>query len=488
MDFVHMGNVAMKKKSAVTFCVVAVLVGLVFLFRQPPMQYRTDDRPCHLTAQETCDHASWSVESRPIAGLPATSAAADDLYLGFLEFDDQGQMFNRPQGNKVLDTVQALAAQRAITIVVFAHGWNHNASAEDTNVQGFHKMLRELFDAEGQFAQPSKRAPERAIVGIYLGWRGKSATGPMQYPTFWARKATAQRVGNDGAFEVLYRLNHIRNTGAAPVRNRLVLVGHSFGGALIFTATAHALSASLEDLSSGPDKPFADLVVIINAAIEAQRFENLLRRARELEGSLKDKKPLMIALTSSQDMATKWAFPAGRRVATLFESYRPGPSPDASALGGNEAAADRTALGHYRPYVTHVLAPCKTGEAFAALRDCPPSSAGVGESRNLSDKDYMSAMISAANDWKSTRKAQGWSIQFPTAVLLHAAGPVDGPVMNITTHPSLSSGHNDIWQSPLMLFVRDLIAINHFVDRPANQPTASAGNSADSASASASTH
>jgi hypothetical protein len=37
--------------------------------------------------------------------------------------------------------------------------------------------------------------------------------------------------------------------------------------------------------------------------------------------------------------------------------------------------------------------------------------------------------------------------------------------MNIITHQSLIVGHNDIRESPLMLFVRDLIAINHFADR-----------------------
>jgi hypothetical protein len=33
---------------------------------------------------------------------------------------------------------------------------------------------------------------------------------------------------------------------------------------------------------------------------------------------------------------------------------------------------------------------------------------------------------------------------------------------SVLTHKSLIAGHSEIWESPIMLFVRDLIAINHF--------------------------
>src|SRR5258708_4776063 len=78
-------------------------------------------------------------------------------------------------------------------------------------------------------------------------------------------------------------------------------------------------------------------------AIEAQRFESLFRRSRELEPSLRGQLPLILVITSAGDLATKVAFPLGRWFATLFNSYRPAQAPTGSSgLMLDEAAADRT--------------------------------------------------------------------------------------------------------------------------------------------------
>jgi hypothetical protein len=93
------------------------------------------------------------VENRQIA----ESLDEDDIYLGFVEFDDQGQMGNRAQANRVSKPCPALATQRSVSIVGFAHGRNHNASASDSNVLSFRHVLRELFDAEVAFARLANR-------------------------------------------------------------------------------------------------------------------------------------------------------------------------------------------------------------------------------------------------------------------------------------------------------------------------------------------
>jgi pimeloyl-ACP methyl ester carboxylesterase len=451
-----------KKILASVIILLALIILSVAVSRVPPQQFRTADALCQVNAQSPCDNAMMLVERRPIA----QSTDADDIHLGFIEFDDQGQLWSPAQADKVLRMVSELAAQRPVSIVVFAHGWNHNASAADENVLSFRKMLRDLFDAEARFSQLANRPAERAIVGIYIGWRGKSARGPMFLPTFWARKAIAHRVGNDGAYEILQRLSVARNLGVKPDRNRLIMVGHSFGGALMFAATAHALSASLEDLSAGNKRRFADLVVIINAAIEAQRFESLLRRSRELQETLRGKMPVFVAITSTSDLATKVAFPLGRRFSTLLSSYRD--EREASQYFGSDlkqSESDRVAIGHYKPFITHVLAPCATPNAFAALDSCPEPSKAQGN-HDFNSPTYIAAMQTAAAAWKRERNKPDWQIVFPTGILHQTSGPPDSPVMNIVTHKSLISDHNDIWQSPLMLFVRDMIAINHFVDRP----------------------
>jgi hypothetical protein len=440
----------------IALAVIASVSIYALFLRVAPAQFRPDDTICRIAPGSPCDTAMETVEQRSF-----DAATPEDLHLLFVEFDDQGQMWDPAGVSVALDRLKDLSEQRAVSIITFAHGWNHDASADDSNVKSFRQMLGQVFDAEAQFAQQAGSQPERAIVGVYIGWRGRSFTGPLQYPTFWNRKSAAHRVGNEGAFEIFSRLSAIRHGGINPKRNRLVLVGHSFGGALVFSATAHALTQSLEDLSAGRESRFADLVVIINAAIEAQRFESLLRRSRELESKLRGQPPVFVAITSSADLATKWAFPAGRRLSSLFNSYpdpqKPSPSSD---LTSDEAAADRTAIGHYKPYVTHVLSSCDAQNAFASLDPCEPGLRGPGS--DASTKAYLNAMRSAAIAWNSKRTEAAWRIEFPSALLYHAAGPADGPVMNVMASGSLISGHAEIWESPIMLFVRDLIAINHF--------------------------
>jgi hypothetical protein len=446
-----------KKKWIALAALVAIATG-AFALRNPPGQFRPDIAVCRIAANSACNTAMATVRERQ-----AGASLADDIHLLFVEFDDQGQMWDPAGVSKALDDLKVLAAQRPVSIITFAHGWNHNASSDDSNVRSFEQMLGQVFDAEAQFSNAGEK-PERAIVGVYLGWRGKSFTGPMQFPTFWARKAVAHRVGNEGAFEILTRLSAIRNAGIAPLRNRLVMVGHSFGGALMFSAASHSLTASLEDLSAGKQTRFADLVVIINAAIEAQRFENLLRRSRELEATLRGQPPVFVAITSTDDLATKWAFPLGRVFSTMFSSYRPvQASIPGSNLKRDEANADRTAVGHYPPYMTHVLSSCEATVAFASLEPCKQEF--QGRVNDAATPEYLQAMRATAEAWKTQRNAPAWHIAFPSALLYHAAGPNDGPVMNVVASGALIKDHSEIWESPIMLFVRDLIAINHFVSR-----------------------
>jgi hypothetical protein len=446
------------KKKWIGLAAIALLAIWAFALRNPPAQFRPDVAVCRKDANSACNSAMASVEQRQ-----AGASLADDVHMLFVEFDDQGQMWDPAGVSAALDDLKELAAQRPVSIITFAHGWNHDASVDDANVKSFQQMLGQVFDAEAQFAKAGEK-PERVIVGVYLGWRGKSFTGPMQYPTFWARKAVAHRVGNEGAFEILTRLSAIRNAGIEPLRNRLVMVGHSFGGALMFSAASHSLTASLEDLSAGKQTRFADLVVIINAAIEAQRFENLLRRSRELEASLRGQPPVFVAITSTDDLATKWAFPLGRRFSTMFSSYQPvQTSMPGSNLVRDEARADRTAVGHYRPYVTHVLSSCEAASAFEALKPCEKEF--PGRVNDAATPQYLLAMRATSEAWKTVRTQDDWRIAFPSSLLYHAAGPVDGPVMNVVASGALIKDHSEIWESPIMLFVRDLIAINHFVSR-----------------------
>ena len=100
--------------------------------------------------------------------------------------------------------------------------------------------------------------------------------------------------------------------------------------------------------------------------------------------------------------------------------------------------ADRTAIGHYKPYVTHVLSECDAANAFTALDPC--ANEFQGRIADAGSAEYSLAMRATATAWNKDRAAPSWRITFPSSVLYHAAGPADGPVLNVLTHKSLIAG------------------------------------------------
>src|SRR5271169_1391747 len=129
--------------------------------------------------------------------------------VGYVEFDDQGWLYgtNRFKTRMQIDTVTNQFSEELKTngllIVTFVHGWKHNASGADSNVVMFHKVLNELGGMERWLSKKQDR-PSRRIVGVYVGWRGLSATlEPFEELSFWDRKSTAEQVGHGSVIELL---------------------------------------------------------------------------------------------------------------------------------------------------------------------------------------------------------------------------------------------------------------------------------------------
>ena len=135
----------------------------------------------------------------------------------------------------------------------------------------------------------------RKVFGIYAGWRGRLIdAGQLSDLTFWNRKDAAQRVALGSIRELLGRARAFRDTidrttwtgsllpaGAAPATGemlrstRLLTIGHSFGGLIVYAAIAQyfvdraAASATAQSLgaTANEDKlipSYGDLVVIVN--------------------------------------------------------------------------------------------------------------------------------------------------------------------------------------------------------------------------------
>ncbi|ARO88797.1 hypothetical protein EBAPG3_014035 [Nitrosospira lacus] len=77
-----------------------------------------------------------------------------------------------------------------------------------------------------------------------MGWRGESVSVlGLDNLTFWSRKNAPERIVHSGVTEVLSKLELLKRTkdsmvpgGSLPNKTsatRLVVVGHSFGGAIV---------------------------------------------------------------------------------------------------------------------------------------------------------------------------------------------------------------------------------------------------------------
>jgi hypothetical protein len=279
----------------------------------------------------------------------------------------------------------------------------HNASSTDGNVDTFrNKMLRPLAKME-TFLSKKQHRPARRVEGIYVGWRGLSQTiPPLNFLTFWGRKSAAERVGHGAVVELLSELEGLKTAsnhhyqdeieGRNRMATKLLIIGHSFGGDIVYSATAPILIERMiehPDGTASPQTPrtMGDLVVLINPAFEAARFETLHRLAAT-RASHPDRSCVLAVFTSKGDQATKLAFPAGRTLTMLSESHR----------DAGQVSANRTAVGHYSPYIDFDLQTiektqsgneddAKSGERVLLLSDQLKSTSGKND-LSIVDRTY----------------------------------------------------------------------------------------------------
>lgn len=219
-------------------------------------------------------------------------------------------------------------------------------------------------------------------------------------------------------------------------------MGHSFGGAVVYSATSQILASRFIDSRekkgfTDTAKGFGDLVVLLNPAFEALRYSPLYDLAQSRCGYFDNQRPRLAILTSEADKATKFAFPAGRIFSTLFETHNSIERKDCGySLSLNERKADITTVGHFTPLISHTLTPAKNKSAqLVALYD------------------------NVETIWAAQKK--GTSTQFGSTILTHLDKTVPrNPYLNIKVSKELISDHNDIFGNEVMDFLRLLIMLS----------------------------
>ena len=271
--------------------------------------------------------------------------------LAIVELDDQGRCHNRIQVDAFDAELTRLQGKDPI-IVLFVHGWKHNADGKDDNLINFCNLI----DSARQTLRDARKI-DRPMLAVFLAWRGKSLYGAYtENLTFLDRKGAGLRVAMGAAREVFERLRDFRrNEKSAGHNPTVILIGHSFGGLVAFSAIAQSLVGAALTPSNSVAPSYADLILLLNPAFEAVRYLPIhdLLKVRDAPG-LPPAPPFFISVTASNDFDTKWWFPRGMIWSYLRERTK----------GPEERAALVNTMGHLDFLRTHALA-LENGEVVA---------------------------------------------------------------------------------------------------------------------------
>ncbi len=436
----------------------------------PMAPYRTAWHAAAATQPpEFCDAGTAQAGSPP--ALPNhEQTSLYDLY--FVEFDESGLLYPRGMPNVGIASCHIEALMKdldalskggdGLSILVYVHGWKHNAADTDNNVQTFRQLLADAALVE-QAKQMRFDLPRHRVIGVYVSWRGKPSTLPEPFLSlsFWDRKSTAQHVA-EGESRVLFsRLRgfyELQNRVSPPNQGEkkvlLILMGHSFGGLILLEAVSQSLITSLFEYDATPGQEsviprYGDIIILANPAVEALRYTPL-HRAASVQQYVRYQTPIFVSITSTADWATRVAFPIGRSVNTIFES----------AMSDEERDANKKTLGHMDPYITHELLMRSDGVStcpgWSAVTDPGAPSAMEQESRNLALEHDNSNQFFGPNQ-ASLALQPGWQRNFcGDTVLRQLKTDPNSPIWNVTTDGEIIPSHNEITKPVFVNFVRQL--------------------------------
>lgn len=253
-----------------------------------------------------------------------------------IEFTDRGELTDRCQWTDVLYEIKKVNQPKIV--VLYVHGWKHNADSNDSDRMAFTQLIASMTESE------QKSTELRHIVGIYVGWNASLGWGKFENLTFWDRKRAADRISQS---EILTKLigaiDSVRQQADNP-RDRVILIGHSFGGRILYSATAQLLVFNAQRSHPGRingtysivQAP-ADSIILLNPALEASAFTALNSIRRYQERFSPNQEPILVSISTNNDWATKYAFPIGQW------------------LGFDRERSEMTTLGNFAEYQTHKL-------------------------------------------------------------------------------------------------------------------------------------
>lgn len=435
-----------------------------------------------------------------------------EFTVGIIELTDEG-FINQPQYQQVMhevrDTLDNAKQGSGSLLIIFAHGWHHGCRTCDRDLACFRRVLGELKQDE------EVKGGGRSVIGVYLGWRGVALSGKLNNVTIWDRKRVAEHIGRTGGKEVLaaFHKEWLEHKGTnRPVT--MVTVGHSLGGALVFSAVKDQLSGNVYDIVDGSKERsgthrivraqgerglaesegskavrsrFGDLVVLVNPAIEAGQYwpfdhdlkddrfkglgdEELIRRKLPLDKGApynESQLPVLVTIASTADNAVR-LFPIFRGLSAF------------NLLRNGEVfldSAESFGMGRYPPQFTHRLRYQGTqlSDMKEDMKEAEDSGVTCGCSKawerlnHEMDRAYLpleDTQMQSGSPGSSSSQASGtWRFQFDLVEERKCAGggkckgwDPRSPYFVVSTDKTVIREHSDIFNPVFTGFLRKFLA------------------------------
>jgi hypothetical protein len=277
----------------------------------------------NLTESEILGNATGCYEQHDELMLGNTSDSIK-YRLNFLEFREDGELRDPDQWKAIQTAIAQTPGPRYV--VMFVHGWRHDARPDDSNVQAFRTML--AYAARHLYERQSEYGKDAQVIGIYVGWPGNSWRwnwiDSLQVPT-WLTFESRKKESEDLApyvSDYIHRIRYELDASSDPENlNRFLIVGHSLGGNLLINALKDEYENLIPPEINNVIQPIhgvSDLTVLLNPASDFKNWKEIQANEYEKSGYhippkyesfihndkqffSPDQKPILMSLTGTCD-------------------------------------------------------------------------------------------------------------------------------------------------------------------------------------------
>lgn len=250
----------------------------------------------------------------------------EDFDLYFLEMLEDRELTNLNQRLPVIR--RELATQDQSVVVVFVHGWRHNADIGNENVETFRMLLAYTRSFLNARCVENGTYCDAKLSGLFLSWRGAIYEEPtfgglldsgVASATAFNRSVEADRLSaatpiGGGTYSrsitqqiIDYVDGSLNLDNTSLSHDKMLVVGHSFGGHLIANSYVdEAVQAVAEHEYRGLTEPIVgDLLVLFNPASPLEnwkRIQEQIRRQSCLPSSVPNVQHAQVEGTEPKDV------------------------------------------------------------------------------------------------------------------------------------------------------------------------------------------